>query len=280
MGDEEPFVVMGEGDVKPWLKSPFILVSNVFENRNLLKHLIGRDFKNTYHGHILGYTWSMLEPLLFTGIFYMVLIILRNSPDNLMPLKIMLGILMYSAFSRTAQACTLSLTRNSALIQQIYFPREIILVAISGFQSIRLALSLIIVVPYMIYASLAPTSFLLLLPLAAVSAVLFGQGIGMLLVIVHVRFRDTEQILALIIRAGFYLSGVFYGAEHVPTEWLEIFFLNPIAVFIEMGRCAIFGDIGVLEVRHITRAVIVSLATFYLGSIVFMRNERKAVLHL
>jgi lipopolysaccharide transport system permease protein len=252
----------------------------VFENRNLLKHLISRDFKNTYHGHVLGYAWSMLEPLVFTGIFYMILVILRNSPDSLMPLKIMIGILMYSAFSKTLQSCTVSMTRNSALIQQIYFPREIILTAISGFQSLRLALSFIIVIPYMIYASLAPTPLLLLLPLAAVSAVLFAQGLGMILVIIHVRLRDTEQVIALLIRAGFYLSGVFYGAEMIPAEWLDVHLSNPVAVFIEMARCAIFGDMGVLRVRHITMAIFISLITFFFGSIVFIRNEKKAVLHL
>jgi ABC-type polysaccharide/polyol phosphate export permease len=263
-----------------FIAAPFQMISNIIAYKSLLRNLVSRDFKNTYHGHILGYAWSMLEPLIFTGIFYMIIVILRNSSDDILPLNIMLGILMYSAFAKTLQACTVSLTRNSALIQQIYFPREIILTAISGFQSVRLLLSMIIVVPYMIYASLYPTALLLLFPLAAISAILFAQGLGMILVIIHVRIRDTEQIIALVIRAGFYLSGVFYGAEMIPVEYLDIFLANPVAVFIEMGRTAIFGEIGVLETIHVVRAVCVSIITFLIGSIVFIKNEKKAVLYL
>ena len=137
-----------------------------------------------------------------------------------------------------------------------------------------------IVIPYMYYASIYPTQLLILFPIAALSAILFAQGLGMILVIVHVRLRDTEQIIALVIRAGFYLSGVFYGADMIPPEYLDIFLANPVAVFIEMSRASIFGDIGVLEPIYVVRAVAVSLITFVIGSIVFMKNERKAVLYL
>lgn len=260
--------------------STYILLQNLAKNRNLLQNLIRRDFKNTYHGHFLGYAWSMLEPLIFTMIFYLIIVILRGSSDEILPLNIMLGILMYAAFSKTVQSCTVSFTRNSGLIQQIYFPREIILSAISGFQFIRLFLSMIIVIPYMYYESIMPTNLILLFPIAAISAILFAQGIGMILVIIHVRLRDTEQIIALIIRAGFYLSGVFYGAEMIPVEYLDIFLANPVAVFIEMSRTAILGDMSVLETVHIIRAVSVSIITFIIGSIIFMKNEKKAVLYL
>lgn len=260
--------------------STILLIKNLFTNRNLLNNLVRRDFKNTYHGHFLGYGWSLLEPLIFTGIFYMIIVVLRGSSDDILPLNIMLGILLYSAFSKTLQSCTVSFTRNSALIQQIYFPREIILSAISGFQLLKLILSMFIVIPYMYYASIYPTQLLILFPIAALSAILFAQGLGMILVIVHVRLRDTEQIIALVIRAGFYLSGVFYGADMIPPEYLDIFLANPVAVFIEMSRASIFGDVGVLKPIYVVRAVAVSLITFVIGSIVFMKNERKAVLYL
>ena len=260
--------------------STYLLLSNLFSNRNLLNNLIRRDFKNTYHGHILGYAWSLLEPLIFTGIFYLIIVVLRGSSDDVLPLNIMLGILLYSAFSKTLQSCTVSFIRNSALIQQIYFPREIILSAISGFQFLKLIFSMFIVIPYMYYASIYPTELILLFPIAAISAILFAQGLGMILVIVHARLRDTEQVIALIIRAGFYLSGVFYGAEMIPAEYLHIFLANPIAVFIEMSRASIFGDVGVLKPIYVIRAVSISIITFVIGSIVFKKNERKAVLYL
>ena len=50
-----------------------------------------------------------------------------------------------------------------------------------------------------------------------VSAVIFGQGLGMIAAIVQVKFRDLKQIVDLIVRAGFFLSGVFFlRAEIIP----------------------------------------------------------------
>jgi ABC-type polysaccharide/polyol phosphate export permease len=260
--------------------TPSHFFSNLRQNRTLLKNLISRDFKNTYHGHFLGYIWSLLEPLAFTGIFVIVLLILRNEPDDLMPLRIMLGILIYSAFSKTTSVSTVSLTRNSALIQQIYFPREVLISSIAGFQMIKLILSLFIVVPYMIYASLYPSHYIFLLPVAGICAILLGNGLGMIFAIIHVRFRDLEQIITLMIRLGFYLSGVFFSAELIPKAYIPAYFLNPVAVYIEMSRTAITGEIGVLDSTYILQAVISSILVYILGMIVFKRYERKAVLYL
>ena len=101
-----------------------------------------------------------------TGIFYLVFVILRGDTDTLLPLKIMIGILIFTSFSRTLSSCTACLVTNAALIQQVYFPREIFPTAIAGFRFISLILSMTIVIPYMIYEKIQPTATILLLPLA------------------------------------------------------------------------------------------------------------------
>lgn len=258
----------------------WVMFQNIRNHSNLLRNFIARDFKNTYHGHFLGYIWSLLEPLVLTGIFYVILIILRNDPDNLVPLKIMLGILVYNAFSKTLSASTVSFSRNSSLIQQIYFPRELIITSIAGFQSLRLLLSLFIIIPYMYYVALYPSVHLLILPVASIFAILLGKGIGMIFVVIHVRFRDLEQIVILSLRAGFYLSGVFFSAEIIPEKYLDLYFLNPVAVFIEMARAAVLSDYGVLKLDYVRNAIITSTIIYLLGIIIFKRYERKAVLYL
>ena len=118
---------------------------------------------------------------------------------------------------------------------------------------------------------------MLLLPLAMLSAIVLAQGIGMMVASLQVRIRDTKQVIDLILRAAFFLSGVFFGAEHIPVEYLEIFLLNPVAVYIEMARAAILGDMSLLTWTHIIRSIAVSIFAFLLGSMIFIKNERKAV---
>ena len=260
-----------------FLYGPIQMYSNIWKKRNLVKNMISRDFKVNYHGHFLGYLWSLLEPLALTGIFFMVFIILRGGSDTLLPLKIMIGILIFNSFAKTLSNCTNCLVQNSSLIQQVYFPREIFPVSIAGFRFISLCLSIIIVLPYMIYESIAPTELFVLLPLAMVCSILLGQGLGMMAAVVQVRIRDLKQVMDLIVRAGFFLSGVFFGAEIIPVEHLELYFYNPLAVYIEMSRAAVIGDLGVLNSIAIIRSVFMSVFVFLLGSAVFIRFERKAV---
>jgi len=275
MGGES--TVLEINPVPPISKIPFLVFKNLRENKNLLRNLVSRDFKVNYHGHFLGYFWSLLEPLALTGIFFLVFVILRGDTDTLLPLKIMIGILIFNSFSRTLSQCTSCLVSNSSLIQQVYFPRIIFPSAIAGFRLLNLALSMLIVIPYMILEDIALTKTMLFLPLSMISAIMMAQGIGMLTASLQVRIRDTKQIIDLVLRAAFFLSGVFFGAEHIPAEYLELFFLNPVAVYIEMARIAVLGNFDLLTWNQISLAVSVSVFFYILGSIVFVKSERKAV---
>ena len=257
--------------------SPISMFRNLSKNKSLLKNMISRDFKVNYYGHVLGYFWSLLEPLALTGIFYIVFIILRGDSDTLLPLKIMIGILIFTAFSKTLSSCTSCLVSNSALIQQVYFPREIFPTAISGFRLATLCLSILIIFPYMLYENLPVTKYILLLPISMICSIMMAQGFGMMTASIQVRIRDTKQVIDLILRAAFFLSGVFFGAEHIPPEHLDTFLLNPIAVFLEMGRAAVLGDMSLLTWEQIIRSIIISIAAFISGSIIFIQTERKAV---
>ena len=83
-----------------FFRGPFLSFNAILENRSLLSLMVRRDLKTTYGDYYLGYAWTLLEPIFFTMVFYLVFIILRGNPDRLLPLNIMLGILIYSAFSK------------------------------------------------------------------------------------------------------------------------------------------------------------------------------------
>ena len=129
----------------------------------------------------------------------------------------------------------------------------------------------------MILEDIALTKTMLFLPLSMISAIMLAQGIGMLTASLQVRIRDTRQVIDLVLRAAFFLSGVFFGAEHIPAEYLELFFLNPVAVYIEMARIAVLGNFDLLNWNQISLAVGASVFFYILGCIVFVKSERKAV---
>ena len=107
----------------PFLSAPVKIMQNLYNYRQLLKHFIGRDLKVRNHNSILGYGWSVLEPLALTVTFYILFSILSDSEDPYRPLTILLGILAWSLFAKTFSNGTTCIQRNSSLIQRVYFPR-------------------------------------------------------------------------------------------------------------------------------------------------------------
>ena len=85
----------------PFLLSPIRIYRNLRKYNYLLRHLIGRDLKIRYHNSVVGYGWSVLEPLALTVTFYILFAILSDDVDPYRPLSILLGILLWSLFAKS-----------------------------------------------------------------------------------------------------------------------------------------------------------------------------------
>ena len=267
----------------PFFGAPIKMLKNIKEYRQLLKNFISRDLKVRYHNSILGYGWSVLEPLALTITFYILFSILSDSEDQYRPLTILVGILSWALFAKTLSTCTTALQRNTSLIQRIYFPRELFLFSNAGFQTVQLALSLLVIIPLLIHYNLSPSSDIILLPVAVVLITMLALGIAFFTCILQTKARDVEHITTIGLRISFYLTPVFYPLEmitggRVPMQYVDTYLLvNPMATFITMIRSSITGEPLGIPNQNIAITVVTTLMIFWIGSIYFMRNERKAV---
>ena len=100
MGDASENSVLRIDHRLPFLSAPFSIGKNLYQYRQLLSHFVSRDMKVKYHNSILGYGWSVLEPLALTVTFYILFAILSDSEDPFRPLTILLGILAWSVLLR------------------------------------------------------------------------------------------------------------------------------------------------------------------------------------
>ncbi len=282
MGVPESKVLRRDGKI-PFFSSPFQIIKNLNHYRELLKHFIGRDLKVRYHNSILGYGWSILEPLALTVTFYILFAILSDSEDPYRPLTILLGILSWSLFSKTFSNGTISIQRNSSLIQRVYFPREIFIFSKAGFNFAQFSLSLLVIIPLLINYQLGPNRLLILLPISVIMILMLATGLAFFTSILQTKARDVEHVVTTGLRISFYLSPVFYPLDmitggRIPQQYAEAYLLvNPMATYITMIRSAFTG--APLEIPTINLAITftTTVAIFWIGSIYFMRKERQAV---
>ena len=285
MGRDEDSVLELHAET-PTLSAPVKMFRNLREYRHLVRHFISRDLKTRYHGSIVGWGWSIAEPLALTVTFYILFAILSDSTDPYRPFNILIGILAWSFFARTLSRGTTALQRNSGLIQRIYFPREIFLFSQAGYQLVQLLLSMIVLVPLLYHYKLMPSASILYFPLAILLMGMLAVGIAFFTSIIQTKVRDMEHIVTVVLRIGFYLTPVFYNLDmitgsRIPAEYSDIYlYANPMATYLTMIRSAFTGDPLGISSAHLAVTISTTVLIFLIGSMFFMRRERKAVKNL
>tara|TARA_B100000029_G_scaffold351633_1_gene344116 strand:- start:20 stop:418 length:399 start_codon:yes stop_codon:yes gene_type:complete len=131
-----------------------------------------------------------------------------------------------------------------------------------------------------------PSISILYFPLAIILMAMLAIGLAFFTSIIQTRVRDMEHIVSVSLRIGFYLTPVFYTLDmitssRIPAEYSDIYlYVNPMATYITMVRCAFTGDpLGVSNI-HLIVTISTTVLIFLLGSMFFMRRERKAVKNL
>src|SRR5207253_10004690 len=97
----------------------------LYRHRQLLAALTARDLKARYRGSILGFFWSLANPLLLLGVYTVVFTIFF--PQQVVknyPLFLFAGILPWTFFSAAVLESTNSISANASLIKKVMFPAE------------------------------------------------------------------------------------------------------------------------------------------------------------
>jgi ABC-2 type transport system permease protein len=201
----------------------------------LVKMLAVQDVRRTYLRTRLGWLWAVLRPLLLFGVIFMFLrSVLRVFVD---PVLLLLNIVLFQFFLDVASASVRSAVRRENLVRKMQFPRIVIPLSILAAALFTLAVNFAIVMIFVLASGTDPTLSWLLFPLAIVVLAAFACGLGMILSVTYVSFRDVEPAWGLIGRSLFYLSPILFTIETVDSETLRnLISLNPLAPILEQAR--------------------------------------------
>jgi lipopolysaccharide transport system permease protein len=253
------------------------LVRKLVDHQYVLRNFIARDLKVKYRGTVLGYLWSLLEPMSLVAIYWFLFIVVMDVKDPIYPLTVVLGVLPYNLLSSIINSGASALIGNSGLIKRVYIPREIFVLSAIGSNIIVYGLSMLIVIPLLGLYKIVPGAQLLWLAPAMISMVLFATGVAMFLACANVIYRDVGYLVRVGMRIYFYASPVIYSLDRVQEPLREWYLLNPAAVWISIHRDAILERPLGVEPRQILVAAVISILVFFAGTLFFERYEKKAV---
>ncbi len=257
--------------------------------RELLGNLVQREVKGKYRRTVLGQLWSLLNPLATMLVYTIVFsFIFRARPAvgdpsglDIYPLWLMCGLLAWSYFTRVVTGGLNSIVSNAGLIKKVYFPRAHLPFAVTLSTGFTWLLELgVLIVALWIFGGF-PIPWIPLLVVAMVLLALFATGVGMLLAIINVHFRDTQHFTAIVIQMWFYLSPVIYPISLVEEaaerhgEWiLTLYRLNPMERFIAVFRDLLY-DNAFPPLDDALVCVAWAVGAFAVGYAVFVRNEKR-----
>ncbi|NLD44711.1 MAG: ABC transporter permease [Chloroflexi bacterium] len=220
--------------------------------RELIENLVIRDLKVRYKNSVLGFLWSLVNPLLLMLVFTVVFtVMLPNVEIPRFPVFVLCSLLPWNFFNASLIGAVNSITQNGHLIKKVYFPREILPISVVFSNLANFLLALPVLLALVLILGGRFTVWLVYLPIVMAVQVCFTLGVALVLAALNVFYRDTSVIMEVIMQAWFFLTPVFYPVELLP-EWKTVlgivwpvrrlvYILNPMASIIATYRSVIYG---------------------------------------
>ncbi|MEB5742686.1 ABC transporter permease [Klebsiella aerogenes] len=249
--------------------------------RWLIAQLVRRDLTVRYRQTWLGWLWALLNPALNLAMYYTVFgIMIRMAPPEYPTpyvLVLLSGLILWMLFAATVNTVSETLLTNLHLIQKIWFPRNALTLAATGVSLMDFILSLLLLgclLPLLGFPW--PLSRLPVLLMCGLLTGIAGWGLGSLLAVLRLRYRDLRHLIPLLMQALFYLSPVVWTPGILPVRWQTIMACSPLTGLIGLFRHALLGGPAPSLVST-TIAIIGTLLMAMVGSRGFSRYEAQVV---
>jgi ABC-2 type transport system permease protein/lipopolysaccharide transport system permease protein len=214
--------------------------TRILRQRQLLAVMTVRELKARYRGSVLGFLWSLANPLLLLGVYTFVFGLVfhpRVEGQSPYPVFLVTGLFPWVWVSSSLNEATASLTANAALIRRSVFPVELLpLVAV-----LSNLVNFLLSVPILIGALLVARSLghpvggpgIVLLPVVILVHLPFLAGTALALAALAVHFKDVRDLVTNLLTLAFFLTPILYPVDAVPNRWLRALVeWNPATPFV------------------------------------------------
>jgi len=244
----------------------------LYNYRQLVWAIAMGDFKWRYKNSILGYFWSLLEPLVMLAILYVVFTNLMKLQVEYYALFLLLGIIMWNFFVKATNYGLNAIVGKPSLIQKVYFPRDILVISGCITAMLQSFFESLIFILFMVIARVPITLNLLYLVYILLIYFILTLGTALALAALNVYFRDIQFIWVVVLQAGFFITPILYPLSIFPPALQEILRLNPIAQIIITARDVILYSVTPYPLALIYPGV-VAVLVLVVGYIIFSRLE-------
>ena len=249
--------------------------AEVWEHRELLHTLVGRELKLRYKQTAIGVSWVLLQPLVTMLIFTVIFGGLAKMPSDGVwyPVFALTALLPWTYFSQAVTRAGGALVSNANLVSKIYFPRILLPLSTVIAPLVDFVLSLVLVFGLLVYAGIPLTWKLATLPIFILIAMISALGVSLVVSATNVKYRDVGHAIPFVMQIWMFVSPIVYPVSLVPEQWRFLYGLNPMAGVIEGFRWAVLGQTA--PDPTVMAASFVVFVVFLLVSLVYFRQMER-----
>ncbi|MQA03646.1 MAG: ABC transporter permease [Streptosporangiales bacterium] len=242
--------------------------------------LVIRDLKVRYVGSVLGYLWTVLEPLMMAGVYFVVfqIIIGRDVGEEPYIVFLLAAMLPWQWANGVIHEASKALTGEAKLVRSAGLPRQIWVLRVVGSKFLEYMFALPILAAFIIVmpdARHVSWHVIIDYPLAILIQATLILGIALALAPLSVLYRDMIRIVRVVTRLLFYFSPIIYSASIIQDRMkglYEFFAYNPFVGIFELYRRPIFPD-AFLGWQPVLISAGVAIVFLGIGMWVFRRLE-------
>lgn len=247
-------------------------IAELWAFRGLVGVLVEKELKLRYRRSVLGFAWTMLNPLGTMLILSIVFShVMRVKVDHF-PVFVLSVLLPWNFFAQSIAGGSFAIVHNESLLKNIRVPRAVFPIALVTSHLVNMLLAMVPLALVMAWQGVAPTFALVVLPVSILILWAFTSGVTLALAAGTVFFRDLGQVVEVSLTAFFYLTPVIYPLSLLPDHVHRAFLFNPLVhVMLPFRRILHEGEFPSLETFLVSGAI--GVVSFLAGLAFFRRRE-------
>lgn len=250
------------------------LIKELWNYREMIISLVKRDLKGRYKGSVMGFLWTMINPLLQLAVYTFVFSVIMPSGVERFYLFLFVALVPWLFFSTCLSTGTTVIFAQQEMVKKIYFPRQILPISFTISQFVNMLLSFVVIFMVLIFSGIKFNfKALACLPIIMLVQFILCLGITFVVSALTVYLRDLEYILSIISMAWMYLTPILYPIENVPEAYRGICYINPMTSIIVAYRDILYSS-KVPEMGTLVIAVFMGILLLAIGLVSFEHLQR------
>lgn len=190
-------------------------LAETYRYRELLLNLVTRDLRVRYKNSVLGFFWSLVNPLVQVATITVVFKYILHASGRDYSAYLLCAFLPWMFFQMSVLDSAMSVLFHGNLVKKTYFPREILPASIVLSNLVHFVLALVVFFIYLLVIGSPIRATWLLLPVVIGIQLMLNMGIAFFVSCLNVFYDDIKYLTTVILNLLYFGLPIMYFSEQV-----------------------------------------------------------------